>query len=160
MDRINESILATIKKMLGLEDDYTPFDVDIVIHINSALMTLMQIGVGPKEGFTVEDYSQKWSDFLINPTNLNSVKTYTYLYVKMLFDPPTNSFVMEAMKRQVEEILFRLNVQAESVEKFKFMTSESLKRGGAEANIGGDPEPEPEPNESAADGSTNGGGGE
>lgn len=135
MDRINDSIVATIKKMLGLDDVYTPFDVDVIIHINAALMTLCQMGIGPKSGFTVSDYDEKWSDFLVNDVNLGAVKTYIYLQVKMLFDSPTNSFVMDAMKKQSEEILWRLNVQAESVEAMDFMRAEGLKRGANPKNI-------------------------
>ncbi len=118
---MNDSILVSIKKMLGLDDEYTPFDVDVIVHINSVLMTLTQLGIGPEEGFEINDYNETWSDFLTNETLLGSVKTFVYLNVKMLFDPPTNSFVMEAMKKQAEEIGWRLNVQAESVKKFKFV---------------------------------------
>lgn len=134
-DQMSDSILVTIKKMLGLEDAYTPFDTDVMIFINAALMNLTQLGVGSKEGYTISDYDTKWSDFLTNETKLGAVKTYVYLKVKMAFDPPTNSFVMDAMKQQAEEIGWRLNVQAESVEKFDFMHEDSLKRGGSPANI-------------------------
>ena len=137
MDQLNDSILVSIKKMLGLEDSYTPFDMDVIIHINAALMTLCQIGVGPKEGYEISDYDQTWSDFLVNPVKLGAVKTYVYLQVKMLFDPPTNSFLMDAMKKQSEEILFRLNVQAESAEVMPFMREEGLKRGANPKNIPG-----------------------
>lgn len=138
MDRMTDSILVTIKKMLGVGDSYTPFDTDIMVHTNSAILNLTQMGIGPKEGFIVTDYDQKWSDFLTNEVNLEAAKTYIYLQVKMLFDPPTNSFVMDSMEKQCEKLLWRMNVQAESVEKFDFMHPDSLKRGGAEANIGGE----------------------
>lgn len=137
MDPTIESILTSIKKMLGLDDDYTPFDVDILIHINSAFMTLCQMGIGPKEGFTVTDKSQVWGDFLTNKVALGGVKTWVYLQVKMLFDPPSNSFVMDAYKTQAEQILWRLNVQAESVEEMPFMREEGLKRGANPKNIPG-----------------------
>lgn len=117
----DESILFSIKKMLGLEEDYTPFDTDIIIGINTALMTLTQMGVGPKEGFSISDAGATWSEFLTNDVKLFAAKTYVYLQVRMGFDPPSNSFVMDAMKKQSEEILWRLNVQAESVEEFDFM---------------------------------------
>ena len=133
-DQMSDSIFVTIKKMLGIE----PFDTDVKIHINAALMSLTQMGIGPKEGFTISDYHEKWSDFITNEVKLGAVKDYVYLRVKMLFDPPTNSYLMDAMKQQAEEMLWRLNVQAESVEKFAFMDESSLKRGGSEANIGGD----------------------
>lgn len=135
MDQMSDSILATIKKMLGLDEAYTPFDTEILVHINSAFMTLCQMGIGPKSGYNVTDYDQTWSDFLINPVMLGAVKTWVYLQVKMLFDPPANSFVMDAYKTQADQILWRLNVQAESVEVMPFMTEEGLKRGANSANI-------------------------
>lgn len=119
-----ESIIVSIKKMLGLGDDYTPFDMDVIVHINSAFMKLTQLGVGPREGFVVTDYDKKWSDFLTNPVTLGAVKNYVYLQVKMIFDPPTNSYVMDALKQQADELGWRLNVQAESVEDFDFMHNE------------------------------------
>lgn len=127
------SILASIKKLLGLEERYEPFDIDIMVWINSALMTLTQMGVGPKEGFSIKGYEETWDDFLTNDTRLESAKTYVYLQTRMMFDPPTNSFVMDAMKKQSDELLWRLNVQAESVETFDFMTysDEAYKRGAA-----------------------------
>ena len=128
MDLINDSILLTIKKMLGLDDEYTPFDTDVIIHINSALMTLNQLGIGPKGGFEISDASSTWSDFLTNSVNLGSVKNYVYLSVKMLLDPPTNSFVLDAMKRQVEELGWRLNIQAESAETFDFVADDIAAR--------------------------------
>lgn len=137
MDPTIESILASIKKMLGLDDNYTPFDADVLIHINSAFMTLCQMGIGPKEGFTVTDNSQTWGDFLTNNVMLGGVKTWVYLQVKMLFDPPSNSFVMDAYKTQAEQILWRLNVQAESVEEMPFMREEGLERGANPKNIPG-----------------------
>lgn len=147
MDQMTDSILVSIKKMLGLEDEYTPFDMDVLIHINSAFMTLCQMGIGPKEGFAVTDYSQTWDDFLTNKVMLGGVKTWVYLQVKMLFDPPTNSFVMDAYKTQAEQILWRLNVQAESVEEMPFMREEGLQRGANPKNIPGYVESEEEENE-------------
>lgn len=135
MDRMSDSILATIKKMLGLDDGYTPFDTEILVHINAAFMTLCQMGIGPKEGYNVTDYDQTWSNFLVNPVMLGAVKTWVYLQVKMMFDPPTNSFVMDAYKTQADQILWRLNVQAETVEVMPFMTEDGLKRGANPANI-------------------------
>lgn len=137
MDQINDSILATIKKMLGLDDEYTPFDMDIIVHINAAFMTLCQMGVGPKESFEVRNYEQTWDEFLINHVMLGAVKTWVYLQVKMAFDPPTNSFVMDAMKTQSDQILWRLNVQAESIEEMPFMREDGIKRGANPKNIPG-----------------------
>lgn len=137
MDQMTDSILVSIKKMLGLDDEYTPFDTDVLIHINNAFMTLCQMGIGPKDGFEVTDYHQTWSDFLTNDVMLGGVKTWVYLQVKMLFDPPANSFVMDAYKTQSDQILWRLNVQAESAEEMTFMKEEGLKRGANPKNIPG-----------------------
>ena len=125
---MGESILATIKKMLGLEADYTPFDMDIIVLINSAFMTLNQLGVGPKEGFAIKDYSSKWSDFVTNNVMMNSAQEYVYMKVKMVFDPPSNSYVMDAMKQRCQEYEVRLNMQAESVEDFSFVEKENNPR--------------------------------
>ena len=136
MDRTTDSIVVTIKKMLGLDDEYTPFDADVIVHINTAIMTLTQMGVGPKEGYEVLDYDQTWTDFLGDMVKmLGAVKTYIYLQVKMVFDPPNNSFVMDAYKQQCEQLLFRLNVNAESQQKMDFMRKEGLKRGANPKNI-------------------------
>ena len=138
MDRMNDSIIVTIKKMLGLDDAYTPFDTDVIVLINAAFMTLCQMGIGPREGYEVSDYDQTWDEFLTNKVMLGAVKTWVYLQVKMGFDPPTNSFVMDAMKQQSEQILFRLNVQAESVERMPFMTEDDMNGflyGGSDDNI-------------------------
>lgn len=107
-----ESILTSIKKMLGLDEDYTHFDTDIIIHINTIFMTLQQLGVGPPNGFTIRDKEDKWTDF-IDTNQMEAVKTFVYLRVRLLFDPPTNSFLVDAMERQIREIEWRLNVQAE-----------------------------------------------
>ena len=107
-----ESILDTIKKMLGIESDYTHFDIDIITNINTAFLNLQQIGVGPKSGFSITDNTTKWSDY-ISGEKLEAVKTYIYLKVRLLFDPPTNAFLVDAMERQIREIEWRLNVQVE-----------------------------------------------
>ena len=121
---MDDSILATIKKMLGLATEYTAFDQDIIVLINSQFMVLQQLGVGTKDvhGFAIKDYSEKWKDFLENDVNLRAVKEYIYMKVRMVFDPPGNSFVMDAYKQQCQELEWRLNVQAESVETFNFIT--------------------------------------
>lgn len=110
---MEESILVTIKKMLGLAADYDAFDTDIIIFINSAMMVLQQNGVGPTAGFTVTGSNEKWSDFLPSDIYLESVKQYIYLDVKMTFDPPANSFVMEAYQKKKDELEWRLREQAE-----------------------------------------------
>lgn len=108
-----ESILTSIKKLLGIAEDYTHFDSDIIMHINSVLTILNQIGVGPPEGFMIEDDSAVWEDFISDSTKLQSVKTYVFLKVKLMFDPPLTSSVIEAMDRMIAELEWRLNVSAE-----------------------------------------------
>lgn len=107
------SILNSTKKLLGLDPDYDVFDLDVMMHINSVFSTLTQLGVGPTEGFMIEDDSATWDAFLDADPQLNQVKTYVYLRVRMLFDPPANAFLQTAMEKQKEELEWRLNVQAE-----------------------------------------------
>ena len=107
------SILNSVKKVLGLEETYTSFDVDILMHINSMFGVLHQLGIGPDAGFVIEDDSSVWSDFLDDDVLLNSAKTYVYLRVRMLFDPPTTSYLITAMEKQISEIERRLNVYRE-----------------------------------------------
>ena len=111
-----DSILTSIKKLLGVADEYTHFDPDIVMHINSVLMILTQLGVGPVEGFIIEDETPVWNDFIpdANPVKLEAVKSYIYLKVRLLFDPPLSSAVLESINRQISELEWRLNVAAES----------------------------------------------
>lgn len=108
-----ESILGTIKKMLGIPDDYSPFDVELVIHINTVFGILNQLGVGPKEGFSIYDTSAKWSDFLGDTRELEMVKTYIYLKVKNVFDPSGSSVVAQARDNQIKELESRLNYQVD-----------------------------------------------
>lgn len=109
-----ESILTSIKKLLGIEEDYEHFDQDIIIHINSAFMVLTQLGVGPSEGFAICDESSLWSDFITDNARIEAVKTYIYLKVKLLFDPPLSSSVIESINRSISEFEWRLNVAAET----------------------------------------------
>jgi hypothetical protein len=104
-----ESILTSIKKLLGPSAEYEHFDPDIIMHINSALMVLTQIGVGPAEGFVIEDETSLWTDFLPDGKNLEAVKTYIYLKVKIVFDPPLNAAVLESYKQTITEYESRLN---------------------------------------------------
>ena len=110
---MEDSILISIKKMLGIPEDYPAFDVDITMLINSAMMTLQQLGVGPVYGLIVKDTSTMWSDLIPEGVMLEGVKSYVYLCVKMVFDPPASSYVMDAMKQQKEELEWRLREQAE-----------------------------------------------
>lgn len=111
-----ESILTSIKKLLGIAEDYTHFDGDIIMHINSVFMILTQLGVGPASGFSIKSNTDMWSDFLGDVTNLEAVKTYTYLRVRLLFDPPANSSTTESINRMISECEWRLNLQAETNE--------------------------------------------
>lgn len=109
-----DSILTSIKKLLGITEEYTHFDADIIMHINSVLTILTQLGVGPAEGFHIEDASVTWDDYLSNKLYFEPVKTYIYLKVKLMFDPPLSSAVMESMNRMISELEFRLNTAAET----------------------------------------------
>lgn len=109
-----ESILTSIKKLLGIAEEYECFDPDIVMHINSVLMILTQLGVGPSEGFSIEDETAVWTDFVSDLTKVEAVKSYVYLKVKLLFDPPLTSSVIDSMTRTINELEWRLNVAAES----------------------------------------------
>lgn len=109
-----ESILTSIKKMLGIEESYEHFDQDIIMHINSVFMVLNQLGVGPVEGFTIEDDTSIWTDFMPDITKVEAIKSYIYLKVKLLFDPPSSSVVTESYKRMIDEYEWRLNVAASS----------------------------------------------
>lgn len=103
-----ESILTSVKKLLGLTEEYTAFDADLIMHINSVLMILRQMGVGPQEGFGISDATATWSEFCQNRTDIEAVKSYTALKVRLLFDPPQSSSVMDAIKSQISELEWRL----------------------------------------------------
>ena len=107
------SILTSTKKTLGIDESYTAFDMDIVLHINSVFATLQQLGIGPENGFAIEDETPTWDAFLGTDPRLNNVKSYMYLRVRMLFDPPTLSYLIDAMKEQIKELEWRMNVYRE-----------------------------------------------
>lgn len=109
-----ESILNSIKKLLGIAEDYDYFDSDIIMHINSVFATLMQLGVGPEDGFSIDDESEKWEDFLPEERMLHSVKSYMFMKVKLMFDPPLSSAVIECTKEQIKELEWRLQVAVDS----------------------------------------------
>ncbi len=110
-----ESILTSIKKLLGIEADYCDFDADLIMHINSVLSILTQIGVGPSEGFIIEDDSATWSDFLSDTelVNLAAVKSYIHLKVKLLFDMPSSS-VADQINKLISELEWRLYIIADN----------------------------------------------
>jgi hypothetical protein len=115
---MEQSILKSTKKILGIAEDYTVFDLDIITHINSAFSTLTQLGVGPVEGFIIEDDSDLWTDFIDVNVDFqwNSVKSYVFLRVRMLFDPPQTSYLISASERQIQELEWRLNVHREETD--------------------------------------------
>ena len=109
-----DSILTSVKKMLGITADYTHFDSDIIMHINSVFMILNQMRVGPKEGFSISSDVETWDEFTNDNLTIESVKSYMYLKVGLLFDPPTSSNVLEARNRLVSELEWRLNAIADT----------------------------------------------
>lgn len=112
-----DSILTSIKKQLGIAEEYDHFDPEIIMHVNSVFMVLTQIGVGPATGFVIKDASAKWTDF-IPDTDLirfEGIKTYIYLKVRLIFDAQMASGVIESIKEQIRELEWRLNINAESV---------------------------------------------
>lgn len=111
-----ESILTSIKKMLGIAEEYTHFDADLIMHINSVLSILTQIGVGSSEGFSIKDENDVWEDFITEDSKLELVKSYIYMKVKILFDPPLISSVIESMNRMISELEWRIQVAADPVE--------------------------------------------
>lgn len=113
---MTDSILNSVKKMLGITEEYEHFDTDIIIHINSTFSILTQIGIGPDEGFTIQDSSATWSDFIPEDSHhlLEMVRTYTFMKVKSMFDPPMSSSVSEAYNRLISEMEWRLMVAADT----------------------------------------------
>ncbi len=108
------SILTSIKKMLGPAEEYEHFDADLIIHINSAFSILTQLGIGPKGGFVIHDKSALWTDFLKDETKLELVKSYVYMKVKLIFDPPASSAALASMERMVTEFEWRANIAVET----------------------------------------------
>lgn len=111
--KINESILDSIKKLLGITADNTDFDEMIIMHINTAFTNLLQLGIGPMTGYKISSKDNKWSEFLSAYDQLESVKTYVYLKTKVVFDPPLNSSVLESFNANIKELEFRLDVMGE-----------------------------------------------
>lgn len=116
---MENSILKSTKKMLGLADDYTAFDHDIVVHINSVFTDLEQLGIGPEGGYMIDDGGiETWDDYVttdVPSLMLNSVRTYMFLRVKALFDPPQPGYLMDATQKQIEKAEWRLNVAREGI---------------------------------------------
>lgn len=111
-----ESILASVKKVLGIDEVHTAFDEDIILHINSVFAILQQMGVGPENGFSISDDSTVWSDYISDVNQLNFVKSYIYLKVRLLFDPPVSSGAIESMNKLISELEWRLFVATDPIE--------------------------------------------
>lgn len=109
----SESILTSIKKLLGIAEEYDVFDTDIIIHINTVFMTLQQLGVGPEEGYQITDASNSWDEFTGNVALYNSVKTYIFMKVKLAFDPPTSASLIDSYNNTIKELEWRINIVAE-----------------------------------------------
>lgn len=112
---VNSSILLSVKKMLGPSADYDVFDPELIIYINSVFGTLHQLGVGPEEKFVITGDSELWSDFTTEGEEIEEVKSYMYLRVRLLFDPPSSSFVLSSFKEQLKELEWRLQCKAEEI---------------------------------------------
>ena len=111
----SDSILNSIKKLIGLDQDYTEFDTDLIIHINSVFLDLEQLGAGSQDGFFIEGSTETWEDFLPDdPLVLNSIKSYMYLKVKKLFDTPTSSSAMDSLNSLIDRFEWRINVAIEN----------------------------------------------
>lgn len=111
---MNDSILLSIKKLIGIDESYKHFDEDLIIHINSVFAILTQLGVGPENGFKITGESETWNDYMDDPSNIEHVKTYLYLRVKLIFDPPSASHATDSMKNVMSEMEWRLYVGSES----------------------------------------------
>jgi hypothetical protein len=106
---VTNSILNSVKKVLGMEASYTAFDTDVLMHINTAFSTLHQLGVGPPDAFVVSNSTPEWSSFIASVDGIEAVRSYVFLRVRLLFDPPTTSFGITAMENMVKEMEWRLN---------------------------------------------------
>ena len=111
-----ESILTSIKKLLGIDEMYESFDPDIIIHINSALTILNQLGVGPPGGFYITDVNDRWADFIENDKTIEFVKSYVFMKVKLIFDPPQNSATIESYNRLISELEWRITAAVDSID--------------------------------------------
>lgn len=111
----SSSILDDTKKTLGLASDYTPFDTDIIMHINSVFADLNQLGVGPDPGYAIVNKEDTWDELIADELKLNNVKSYVYLRVRMLFDPPTIGYVLTAKEKEIEKAEWRVTVAADEI---------------------------------------------
>lgn len=112
---MQESILVSVKKLLGIAPEYEVFDTDIILHINSALSVLTQLGIGPSKGYMIRDANDLWSDFVKDDPRQELLKVYVYLRVRLIFDPPSSSSVIEAINNQIKEYEWRLTVVSDEL---------------------------------------------
>ncbi len=110
---MTESILDSVKKVIGFDPSYTVFDLDVLMHINSVFSDLSDLGIGPTGGYSITDSTSQWSAFIGSDETLNRVKTYMFLRVKMIFDPPISGFAIDAMNKQIEQLEWRISVKRE-----------------------------------------------
>lgn len=110
-----DSILNSVKKLIGIDPSYTVFDTDITMHINSVLSVLTQLGVGPSDGYSISDSGDTWADFLGDDPRLEMVKSFVCLKVRLMFDPPSSSVHAEVIKESLKELEWRLNIASESL---------------------------------------------
>lgn len=119
-----ESILIYVKKLLGIQEDYTHFDPDVIYGINAAFGVLTQLGVGPEEGFMISDDSAKWNDFVSDTSRLSLIKPYVYLKTRLLFDPPSSNTLIDSINKTISEYEFRLYVASDGDEAFPKLLDE------------------------------------
>lgn len=114
---MEDSILNSIKKSLGITPEYTQFDPEIIMHINSVFMFLQQIGVGPTNTYSIESDSETWTDFFssANVKDVSAAKSLMFLKVKMLFDPPTIGSVNESYNKLIDELTWRCSIEGDNV---------------------------------------------
>lgn len=110
---VSDSILETVKKLVGIDKDYGIFDLDLIVAINSSFTILNQLGVGPDKPFSIKGSGEVWSDFFSDSEKIDLVKSYIYLRVRVLFDPPSTGVLHEAIERQISEFEWRLRIQAD-----------------------------------------------
>lgn len=119
-----ESILTSVKKMLGITEEYEHFDTNLIMHINSVFSILNQLGVGPPEGFMITGKDTSWQDYITDEAKLQLVKSYMYLKVRLLFDPPLSSAAIESINRQISEFEWRLNAAVDYEDKGEFQNGQ------------------------------------
>lgn len=112
---MEESILITIKKMIGFDKDYDYFDTDLVVQINSCFSTLSDLGVGPEEGFHITGKDEKWSEYIFTPIYMGMIKNYIYIKTKLVFDRPETSYAIESLSKTASELEWRLHMESERI---------------------------------------------